>query len=157
MTLNSNRVKIKCLYKSGLDLRHYENQPLLNEEFGRFGASGNSVYGEITVGNEYLVMGIVIFETYQGYLIDEGLISVCPCQLFEVIDEKLNANWHVRTIGKDEDIYPYIQMVMGYPEFCSDTRTYENLIIEKEENAQRTYFRRKVEFEQESNASGRIL
>jgi hypothetical protein len=36
---------------------------------------------------------------------------------------------------KDEDIYPLIQMVMGYPEFCSDRMAYENLIAEKDEEA----------------------
>ncbi|WP_316814426.1 hypothetical protein [Pedobacter heparinus] len=142
-------MKVKCLYKTGLDLRPYENKPLLNEQFGRFGASGNSIYGEITIGREYLVMGIVVFENYQGYLVDEGLISVCPCQLFEITDEKASANWHVRTIGKDEDIYPYIQMVIGYPEFCSDKLAYAKLIVEKEEEAQRIYFKRKIELEQE--------
>jgi hypothetical protein len=151
-------MKVKCLYKTGLDLRPYENQSLVDEQFGRFGASGNSIYGEITVGKEYLVMGIVIFETYQGYLIDEGLISVCPCQLFEVTDDTLSTNWHARAIEKDEDIYPFIQMVMGYPEFCSDRMAYGNLIVEREEGAQRTYFRRKIELERyiASNSSGEL-
>ncbi|AOM77213.1 hypothetical protein [Pedobacter steynii] len=142
-------MKVKCLYKTGFDLRPYENKQLLNEQFGRFGASGNSIYGGITIGQEYLVMGIVVFENYQGYLVDEGLISVCPCQLFEVTDEKVSANWHIRTIEKDEDIYPYIQMVIGYPEFCSDKMAYDKLIVEKEEEAQRIYFRRKIELEQD--------
>jgi hypothetical protein len=59
---------------------------------------------------------------------------------------------------KDEDIYPLIQMVMGYPEFCSDRMAYENLIAEKDEEAQRTYFRRKIELERyiESNSSGEL-
>ncbi|TDQ12028.1 hypothetical protein [Pedobacter metabolipauper] len=142
-------MKVKCLYKTGLDLRPYDSKLLSNEQFGRFGASGNSIYGEITVGQEYLVMGIVVFETYQGYLLDEGLISVCPCLLFEVTDEKVNVNWHSRIIGKDEGIYPYIQMVIGYPEFCSDKLAYDKLIVEKEEEAERIYFKRKIELEQE--------
>ena len=144
-------MKVRCLYKTGLDLRPYEGKILLDGQFGRFGASGNSIYGEITIGQEYLVMGIVVFETYQGYLIDDGLISVCPCQLFEVTDENVGVNWHVRTIEKDEDIYPYIQMVIGYPEFCSDKKAYDKLIVEKEEEAQRVYFKRKIESERNSN------
>jgi hypothetical protein len=49
-------------------------------------------------------------------------------------------------------------MVMGYPEFCSDRMAYENLIAEKDEEAQRTYFRRKIELERyiESNSSGEL-
>ena len=33
------------------------------------------------------------------------LISSCPCQLFEVVDDKLGTNWHFRLINKEEDIY----------------------------------------------------
>lgn len=142
-------MKVKCLYKTGADLRSYENQSLSEEQLGRFGTTGHTVFGELEVGREYLVMGIIIFETYQSYLIDDGLISACPCQLFEVIDEKISINWHVRTTEKDEDIYPYVQMLIGYPELCSDKKAYEKLIVEKEEDAQRVYFRRKIELEQE--------
>lgn len=142
-------MKVKCIYNTGMGLRSYENKPMLNEQLGRFGASGLSVYGEVSIGKEYFVMGIVVFETYQAYLIDDGLISVCPCQLFDIIDAKVSANWDVRTIEKDENIYPYIQMMIGYPEFCSDKMAYEKLIVEKEEEAQRIYFRRKIELERE--------
>jgi hypothetical protein len=95
-------------------------------------------------------MGLIIFESYQAYLIDDnGLISTCPCQLFKITDNKLGCNWNYRLIDKDENIYPFIQAILGYPELCSDKNAYENLIVEKEESAERIYYRRKIEFEKE--------
>ena len=82
---------------TGLNLRPYEYEPITNKEvFGRFGVSEMAEYG-IEIGKEYLVMGLITFQTYQAYLIDDsGFISACPCQLFEVVDNKVNSNWHFR-------------------------------------------------------------
>lgn len=72
-------------------------------------------------------MGLITFQTYQAYLIDDnGFISACPCQLFEVVNNKVNSNWHFRLIEKDEDIYPFVQAILGYPELCSDKHVYES-------------------------------
>lgn len=143
-------MKIRCIYNTGISLRPYEYRQITNKEvFGRFGVSEMAEYG-IEIGKEYLVMGVLIFQTYQAYLIDEnGFISAYPCQFFEVIDDTLNPNWNFRLIEKDEDIYPYLQSIFGYPELCSDKKAYENLIVEREEDAQRIYFRRKIELEKE--------
>lgn len=143
-------MKIRCINNTGLSLRPYEYESITNQEvFGRFGVSAMAEYG-IEIGREYLVMGLITFKTYQAYLIDNnGFIFTCPCQLFEVIDSKVNSNWHFRLIEKNEDIYPFVQAVLGYPELCSDKKAYENLIIEMEKNTQRTYFRRKIELEKE--------
>jgi hypothetical protein len=139
---------IKCLYNTGDALRKYEYKSLEKEMLGRFGATGYSQYNELNIGKEYLVMGLIIFETHQAYLIDDnGFISVCPCQLFEIIDSKVNSNWHFRQIEKDEDIYPFLQAVFGYYELCFDKKAYENLIVERNEESQRTYFKRKIELE----------
>jgi hypothetical protein len=143
-------MKVRCMKNTGEALRPYEYKPLEKGMLGRFGVTGYSQYGEIGIGREYIVMGLIIFETYQAYLIDDsGFISACPCQLFEVVDNKVNSNWHYRLIEKDEDIYPFVQAVFGYPELCSDKKAYENLIVEMEEDAQRIYFRRKIELEKE--------
>lgn len=148
-------MRVRCLYNIGEALRPYEKKPLRKEELGRFGATGYTEYGEVEIGKEYLVMGMIVFEAYQAYLIDDrGLISSCPCQLFEVVDDKLGTNWHFRLINKEEDIYPFVQAIFGYPELCSDKKAYENLIVEKEAESQRTYFRRKLELERaQSGAS----
>lgn len=143
-------MKVRCVNNTGLSLRSYEYSPITNQEvFGRFGVSEMAEYG-IEIGKEYLVMGLITFETYQAYLIDDnGFISACPCQLFEVVDSKVNSNWYFRLIEKDEDIYPFVQAILGYRELCSDKKAYENLIVEMEEGTQRIYFRRKKEFENE--------
>ncbi len=143
-------MKIRCINNTGESLRSYEYEPITNKEvFGRFGVSEMAEFG-IEIGKEYLVMGLITFQTYQAYLIDDnGFISACPCQLFEVVDNKVNSNWHFRLIEKDEDIYPFVQAILGYPELCSDKKAYENLIVETEQDTQRIYFRRKIELEKE--------
>ncbi|GAA4314304.1 hypothetical protein [Compostibacter hankyongensis] len=143
-------MKVRCLYDKGGALRPYEYEPLSKDMMGRFGVTGYSEYGGLTIGQEYLVMGLIIFQIYQAYLIDDnGFISACPCQLFEITDSKLDSNWHFRLIERDEDIYPFVQAVFGYYELCFDKKTYENLIVEKDEESQRIYFRRKIELEKE--------
>ena len=141
-------MKILCKNNTGKSLESYEYTFLNEEEFGRFGASPNTQYGEVKVGKQYLVMGMVLFKTYLGYLIDDnGFISVCPCQLFQVIDDKIPSDWYFRVIKNDENIYPFIQAVWGYSEFCFNKNSYEKLIVEKDSDEEYIYFKRKSEFE----------
>jgi hypothetical protein len=145
-------MRIKCIYNTGEDLRPYENKSLRKEELGRFGATGYTKYGELDIGKEYLVMGMIMFESYLAYLIDDNhIISICPCQLFEVLDTRIPPSWHFRLIERDEDLYPYIQAIWGYRELCFDKKTYENLIIEQTEETIELYFKRKKELEKELN------
>lgn len=139
-------MKVRCLFNKGEDLRIYEYKPLEKDMMGRFGATGFSEYNELDIGKEYLVMGVIVFQSYQAYLIDDNeFISACPCQLFEVIDSKISSSWYFRLIEKDESVYPFIQAVWGYYEFCFDRKAYENLIVEKDEEAMKLYFKRKRE------------
>ena len=142
-------MKIRCIYNSGKDLQPYETKPFRNSnQFGRFGITPSGTYNEIKIGEEYLVMGLIVFETYQAYLIDcGGFVSACPCQLFEIIDNQLPSSWYFRSIGKDENMYPFIQALFGYPELCLDKKAYEKLIVEKDNDALRAYFKRKIELE----------
>lgn len=143
-------MKVRCINNTGVSLRPYEYESITDKKvFGRFGVSDFGEYG-VEVGKEYLVMGLIIFQTYQAYLLDDnGFIFTCPCQLFEVIDSKVNSSWHFRMIENSEDIYPFIQVIIGYPELCFDKKSYENLIVEMEEDAYKTYFKRKIETENE--------
>ncbi|HRE57814.1 MAG TPA: hypothetical protein PLW09_08315 [Candidatus Kapabacteria bacterium] len=141
-------MKVRCINNTGEALRVFEYKELEKSLLGRFGATGYTTYGGITIGAEYQVMGMIIFHSYQAYLIDDyGNISAYPCQLFEVVDNKVSPNWHFRLIEKDEDIYPFVQAIFGYPELCSDKKAYENLIVEMEEETKSIYFRRKIELE----------
>lgn len=135
---------IKCISNKGEYLRGYEYKKLNKDVFGRFGASGYTEYAELQVGKEYLVMGIVIFESHQGYLIDDDeFITIVPCQLFKILDSSFIGQWYYRLIEKDEENYPFIQAIFGYYEFCFDKKSYQNLIIEKDEESIQTYFQRK--------------
>ena len=141
-------MRVRCLYNTGDALRPFEYESLMKEMLGRFGVTGYSKFGELDLGKQYLVMGVIVFKTYQAYLIDDGrAVSACPCQLFEVLDDRTNPNWHFRIIEKDEDVYPFVQALFGYYELCHDRKSYENLIVEKDEASLRTYFRQKVEYE----------
>lgn len=138
-------MKIRCINKTGNSLRAFEYQSIVKKEvFGRFKVSALIEF-DIEIGKEYIVMGLIIFESYQAYIIDdEGYISVYPCQLFEVIDNEISSNWHFRLIDKDEEIYPFVQAIFGYDELCSNKNAYEELIVEKNEEQQRIYFREKL-------------
>lgn len=139
---------VRCLHNSGESLRLYEYQHLDKGSVGRFGASGHTLYNNLKLGKRYLVMGLVIFETYQAYLLDsEGFTFTAPCQLFEIIDSEINQSWHFRLMDKEENIYPFIQSIIGYPELCSDKKAYEKLIVDRDEESHRIYFRRKTEAE----------
>ncbi len=141
-------MKVKCIRNKGRDLREFEYKLLKKEEFGRFGASEDTVYGELEIGKEYLVMGVIMFESYVSYLVDDGgTISACPCQLFEITDDHINSEWYFRTVAKEEEIYPYVQAIWGYEELCRNKNSYKKLIIEKDESAERMYYKRKMELE----------
>lgn len=138
-------MKAICKYNKGKDLSRFEYSKLEDKQFGRFGVSSNTEYGELEVGKEYKVMGIVTFDSYQGYLIDNGSPTVCPCQFFEITDGSIPQNWQFRLVNTDEQIYPFIQSFLGYSELCSDKSAYEKLIVDKDEEALAVYYRRKTE------------
>jgi len=143
-------MKVRCLYNTGKALLDYEYEPLKGGKMGRFGTTIQSEYGELDLGKEYFVMGVIVFQTYQAYLIDDNqFISACPCQLFELIDDKVSSNWHFRPTERQEEIYPFVQAIFGYYELCFDKKAYENLIVEKNELDQRIYFKRKMELQNE--------
>jgi hypothetical protein len=134
-------MKIKCVQNTGEILMNYERRPL--------GTSEITEYGELEIGREYLVMGMILFNNYLSYLIDDnGLIAACPYQLFEVIDYKLYGNWYFRAFTNDDDVFPYQEAIWGYYELCFDDNHFEQL-IEKKECAQRIYFKRKIEIEKQ--------
>jgi hypothetical protein len=138
-------MKIKCVSNLALILNEYEYQNILPNQFGRFDVSHKHEY-PIEIGKEYLVMGIVIFKEYVSYLIDDSFVFTAPCYLFETVDASLNTNWQFRCIKKKEKIYPFIQAIFGYEEFCLDVNSYEDLICNKTDESLVVYFKRKFEF-----------
>lgn len=144
-------MRVRCLYNTGEALRAYEYNVLSEKMMGRFGATAETYYGMLDIGEEYEVMGILILDTYQAYLIDDGtLVAIFPCQLFEIMDDRVNTNWHFRLIDKDETTYyPLVQAIFGYPELCLDKKAIEKLIDELDEESYQIYFKRKRELKKE--------
>ena len=141
-------MKVKCIYNTGKALRFYEEKSLKRHEFGRFGTSELSAF-DLTIGEVYLVMGMVIYEGNLNYVVNDGrIVSANPYQLFEVVESDLPASWHFRAFPKNNEILPSLEAVWGYYELCYVDGHYEQL-IEMEEEAHRTYFKRKIELEKE--------
>lgn len=141
-------MKAKCIANTGAFLREFETSPLDKDQFGRFGASFYTEYGEVTIGEEYVIMGIISYESHVGFLFDDnGWIGTAPCQLFEITDPTIPADWQFRLIGKDERIYPFIQSFVGYKELCEDKASYGKLRVDFDKDTSLIYFQRKVELE----------
>ena len=138
-------MRVKCTTNSKKDLADYEYSSLKKGKFGRFNISNEGEY-PVIIGNEYLVVGMIMFQNYLAYLIDEsGLIFTAPCYLFVVTDPEINSRWYFRMTNKEENIYPFIQAIWGYKELCSEKQSYEDLIVEMKDEAQGIYYRRKAE------------
>lgn len=129
----------KCIYNTGEVLLRYERRPL--------GTSKETRYGELEIGKEYLVMGMILKSGYLTYLIDDtGIISACPSPLFEVVDTWLPADWYFKAFRKDSDQFLNKEAIWGYYELVYDDAHYAKL-IEFEEEAQRIYYQRKIALE----------
>lgn len=138
-------MKAKCKYNTGKILLDYTRRPL--------GTSAITEYGELEIGMEYLVMGMIMSNGYLNYLIDSGgVISACPYQLFEVTSSHLSSNWYFRAFTKEDNNYVNVEAVWGYFELCFIDDHYEQL-IEMKETAHLIYFKRKIEVEKELDSS----
>lgn len=140
-------MRVKCLYNKGVDLRAFEEESLKPYEFGKYGTTEYTNFEELEIGKKYIVMGIITFDSYIAFLIDDGLISTYPCELFEVVESAIPPIWHFRLTNKNETIYPFIRAILGYKELCFNSNSYERLIVDQEDSAIQAYFRRKQEME----------
>lgn len=138
-------MKVKCIGNKYENLKDYEYKFLNKDEFGRFGISNKGEY-PLTIGKEYLVMGMFLFQNHLAYLIDcSGLIFTAPCYLFEIVDSRITFLWHFRTVDKKENIYPFVQAIWGYKELCENKQSYEFLIVEQDIEVTQIYYRKKAE------------
>ncbi|PVD49350.1 hypothetical protein DC498_25465 [Terrimonas sp.] len=112
------------------------------------GIPDNFDYG-LELSKEYLVMGVLTFKQSNNlyFLIDENSRpSWFPYQIFETVTNELPANWFVKiNIGDD---YVDYQNLIGFDELCNK-EDFFNQLLERDEEAMRTYFRRKIELEKE--------
>jgi hypothetical protein len=143
---------VKCIANNGQFLREFEYSEIQDQyQLGRFGATGLSNFG-VEVGFKYYVMGIIIFKDYQAFLLDHcGHILTCPCQLFEILDNKIPNSWKFTQMDPENQFYPFIQAIFGYEELVSDPLAYEKLIVEKDPLAYHGYFKQKSQLENQRN------
>lgn len=102
-------------------------------------------YG-LEIGKAYLVMGIALLRESDliYYLVDEGgRPNLFPKSIFEIIDNTIPINWFIKL---DENPFFNSYAILGFYELCNEANYYENL-IDREENAMRIYYRRKIELE----------
>lgn len=143
-------MKILCLKNTGEALKDYEYKEISKKELGRFGATSETQFG-LTIGKEYLVMGMILGENSLHYLIDDTVhISAYPYPLFEVIDHNLPSKWFFKTLNSADRNYPYQEAFWGYQELVFEQDHYKKL-VENDEEAIQTYFKRKIELEEELN------
>jgi hypothetical protein len=74
---------VKCIGNTGQFLRPFEYSKITNPEvFGRFGVSSGSQFS-VQVGESYRVMGIFIFQEYQGiyWTFEDISILIPACYL----------------------------------------------------------------------------
>jgi hypothetical protein len=135
-------MRVICVANTGGILLSYPRRPL--------GTSKETQYGELEINQEYLVMGMITMDDgVLRYLIDDhGNISACPYQFFNVIDDRISSKWFFRAFKIGDAAYAYLEAILGYYELVHDYTHYEKL-VDFEEAAHRTYFRRKIELEKE--------
>ena len=127
-------IKIKCIYNDPNDLPD--------------GIPNNFDYG-LEVDKEYLVMGIAIFKKSDNlyFLVDENSCpNWFPSQIFDITHNSLHYNWFMK-VNFDNEHVDYKNLI-GFDELCNDENFF-NLLLERDENAMRIYFRRKIEMEKE--------
>jgi hypothetical protein len=135
-------MRVICIANTGKMLLRYPRVP--------FGTSEQTQYGQLEINQQYLVMGLIT--TVDGvlhYLIDDhGNISACPYQFFNIIDDRMSRKWLFKAFKIDDAMYSEVESLCGYYELVHDETHYEKL-VDFEEEAHRTYFRRKIELEKE--------
>lgn len=107
----------------------------------------NNYHYDLTIGREYIIMGMAIYKKSNClyYLINQNRFpDWYPYMLFNVIDNKIPADWY--TYVPQQDDPGDISFLMGFDELCNDNDFYDAL-MDREKQAMLTYFERKEEAE----------
>ncbi len=128
---------IRCTDNIGAKLLEYGPLP--------FGIFESSEYGELEIGREYMVMGMVIFDGLLRYITDDGeLVGAYPWQLFEILDHMLPVSWYFNSVDLRSSEFPNKEAIWGFYELVFEEKYFEEL-SELERNAIEVYFKRKKE------------
>lgn len=136
------KVICKQVSSKGFDLKEVTTV-FSNDYDYNFGGYG------IELNKEYIVMGMAIYQDSSClyYLVDvNGKTEWFPYLLFDISDNSLPKKWFVKVYEKSSESGIYT--ISGFDELCNDENFYDQL-LERDEEAQRIYFRRKIELEKE--------
>lgn len=132
-------MKIVCIEKLGANL---------NLSGFKTTVSNQTIYS-VSVGEEYLVMGICSYHDDEllYYLVDlGGSARWFPELLFKVTDNQLPRNWFIRTYSRKE--HEIMRSIISFKELCYEKK-FDQDLIEYETYAFETFYRRKKEIEEE--------
>jgi hypothetical protein len=105
-------------------------------------------YG-LELHKKYIVMGMAVYNDSNClyYLIDtNGRPNWFPYLLFDVFDKRLPTNWFVKI--NNQNIESDIQCLCGFDELCNNPLFYD-LLADRNEDALKIYFKKKIELEKE--------
>jgi hypothetical protein len=112
-------MKVKCIYNNPEEI-----SPTIPNNFN---------YG-LVLGKEYIVLGLMCFKKSNTlyFLVDEeNRPGFFPFQIFEIIENRIPINWHLKINVNNEFVdYSYI---MGFDELCNDEEFYNNLLLRNKE------------------------
>lgn len=145
-------MKVRCIYNSGKDLIQLlgnnttqHGQFLVDSENRPLWCTSNTQFGGLEIGKEYVVIRIVFRNGLPHYLIDDGRAYLYL--LFDVIENKVDAEWYFRAFEKNEKNYVNREVIFGYHELCTDDDHFMQL-LEREPSALEVFLKRKIEAEQ---------
>ena len=143
---------VRCIANTGKALRAFEPNELSDDQAGKFGTTGHTIFNQLEIGKDYLVMAFIFL--HQGviqYLLygdSNTWILPAPSPLFTVVDTKISRNWYVRQYEPQHRLYPSFTGVMGYEELALDDNHIE-LLLDWDDEAERIFYKRVLEMEQE--------
>ncbi|MEG0307616.1 MAG: hypothetical protein RR636_06720 [Clostridium sp.] len=130
-------MRVKC--------NNYTGSSLSTKALDASGTIGTEF--ELTINQEYVVYGIMLWEGVPKYLIigNENLASWYPAELFEVVDNCLPLEWYFNYYSGES-----LEAIWGYKEMVMDEAHYDEL-IEWEDEAVKIFLKRKNEIDEMLN------
>lgn len=114
-------MKVKCIAN---------NYAGLSERSKKAGRDLNVIF-HVTVGDVYTVYGVNLWRrgtlSYLTMNAANSLPIWTPAELFEVVEDKLPADWYYKFLGVSDD---YLNAVWGYKELVQNPKHYTGLVGE---------------------------
>lgn len=132
---------VRCKFDRGQRL-YEEYGPNHWDTLFRFGYFYESKLGGLSVGREFLVMGVFVGFDGLSYLVDnDGYADMYSAILFDVVDNKIPSCWFsdAKVIHNDDTLYH--EFTLGYQEFVFDENHWP-LLVERDRTAYAIYHKR---------------